>query len=199
MERHEGTAGVDAPEVDHDRAVGELAHRDRHDVVFDDVGPLGEQGGEGRRAHGTEHGGRRPAGVVRTRLGPTERGLAPVDDLDEVVGLGVARRRRLPLGGPLEPCPVGAGHLDGPVRVVDGNLGQKARFGGRSAVTRAVPVVEEPDDVVPAGPDMRGEVGRLVVALIGVGEAGARVDQGTVHPQVVLVGSRDVRGGADDR
>ena len=194
-----GRAAYDPPEVHHHAAVGQRVHGRRRHRVLLGPGPLGVEGGEGCRAGRPEDRGRRPLPVVVAGLGPAERRRPAVDDLHEVVALGVAGRGRLPLGGPLPPGAVGAEHLAGAVLVVDRELQQGAGDRRGPPVAGPVPVVQQAHGVRPAGPDLPGQVGGLVVGLVRVGEARPGGHHAAVGPELVLVGGGHVRRGPHDR
>ena len=197
-EGHLGSSGVDLAEVDHDRAVRQRAHRARRDRVLGDPGALRVEAGERCGAGRSAHRRRRPGRVVEARRRPAGRVEPRVDPLDEVAAVVVALRGGEPLGLARPPRAVGGNDHHPAAAVVHGDLDQEARGRRGPATSGPVPVVEHPERVGPARVHHPGEVGRLVVLLVGEAEARPRVDLGSVDPQLVAVGGRHVRGGPFD-
>ena len=194
---------VDRAEVEDHRAgsrVGaERVHGDRRDDVLRDPGALGVRPGERRRAGRTGDGGRLPVRVVVTGAVPPRGVLAGVDPLDEVAGVGVALRRRQPLGRALPPAPVGAEDDVTPVVVPQRELDEEPGRRGRPALARSVPAVQDAEGAGPAARHRSGEVHGAGVLLVGIAEARPRVGRGAVDEEAVRVRRGEVGRGAGQR
>ena len=195
-EGHAWPRRVDRPEVRHHRAARHGVQAQRMHRRLADGGPLRVGPTERRRARRSDDGHRRPrAGVVAGARPPLGLG-SPVHPLDEVADVGVAQRRGQPFGRELAPCPVRPEDGVAAVGVPEGELEEQTGSGGGASLSRPVPAVQHSDGAAPPSGHRAGQVHGAHVLLVGIGEAGPRVDRRPVHEEAVGVGGGDGGGGA---